>query len=489
MPEESDRSKKTDTQPGSQEEMMQMMDKTPESQFKPGDSVTGTVVSKDDTNLFLDIGDRAEAVIKRGELVQDTEEGDPAFEKGDKVEAYVVDVNEEGIEVSKSLDKKKGTRKDLKNAMDNKIPVKGKITGVNKGGFNVSVMGKSGFCPFSGIDTVFIDDPADYLRKTYSFIIDRIEDRGRNIVLTRLPLLKKEVEKRLSELEESAENGEVIETKITRITNFGMFTDLGGVEGLIHISEVSWDKVDNLNDMFSTGQPVKVVVKSVERNEPLSDSRISLSMRLVSGDPWKGVEERYTSGDTVEGRVTKIVNFGAFVQLEEGVEGLIHISELSWKNNVRTPSEVVSEGDIVRVNVLKVNPVKKSISLSLKDASEDPWAGITEKFPVGSKQNGVIADKKRFGYFIDLDENITGLLPFANIAKDKKDSIKKGDEIEVDIKSIDSDERKISLAYGIETEKKVSKETTEKYTKDDKKNKASTTDFGEKLRAALKSKD
>lgn len=466
--------------------MIDKHDKTVTAQFKAGQKVSGKVQSVGSEFVFVDIGAKNEAMIKRTELSDS--EGNVTVNPGDTVEAYVVSADEEELVLSKSLSGRKADLDELVNAKENGLPVEGRITGVNKGGFNVNIMGRRAFCPMSSIELHYVDDPNQYLSRTMDFVISRIEERGRNIVLTRLPLLEDQLESRLAEIEEAAGSKQVFAGRITKIADFGLFVDLGGVEGLVHISEVSWDRTDNLAAHYSAGDKIECVVLKVERKKRIRDTRISLSIRHVYEDPWKNVSEKFSPGQSVRGRITRLTNFGAFVQLEPGIEGLIHVSEMSWTRRVKHPSEVVSEGDTVNVTILAVDESKHSVSCSLKDVAEDPWREIDERFPEGSSATGTVASETRYGFFIDLADGVTGLLPHRNVAADRKGSIKVGEPLEVGIESVDTESRRISLTYGV-SEKKADERSAKEYMKKQSKETRSSSEFGDLLKQALEKKE
>lgn len=478
----------------SDQDLMSMIEKhdAPQNvEIKPGQKASGPVVNVGSEYVFVDIGAKNEAMIALAEMKD--KEGNVTVKPGDVVEAYIVSVENDEIAMSKSLSARKAGVSDLIDAMKSKVPVQGKITGINKGGFNVNVMGQRAFCPVSHIDIKYVDDPNVYLTKTLDFIIERVSEGGRNIVLSRLPLLEEDLQKILDELIESSKEKKVYKGKITKIADFGLFVDVEGIEGLVHISEVSWERAEKLSESFQVGQEVDVVVLKVEKRDRVKNSKVSLSMKHVYDDPWTKVADTFSVGDSVQGTITRLTNFGAFVQLIPGVEGLIHISEMSWAGRVRHPSDVVSEGDTVRVSIIGIDQEKHSISCSLKDKSEDPWITVPEKLPVGATVKGTVASQTRYGFFVDLTDGVTGLLVHQNIAPDKKGDVKVGEEVEVTIQSLDLEQRRIGLTMGtVESSAVEQNEEARKYMK--KQTKPSGTggpaksEFGEMLKQALSKK-
>lgn len=481
-----DDEKKTESTDNGLMNMIDEMDKKISAEVSVGEKVKGSVVSVGSEYIFLDIGLKNEAMIARSEFLN--EDGKISLEKGDTVEAFVVTANDEETVLSKKMSKSKAEIQAFIDAMENKMPVEGRITGVNKGGFNVKVMGKQAFCPFSQIDNKFVGEPSDYLSKTLDFVISRVEKRGRNIVLSRLPLLEGEVKDKIEDLKKKVETKETVSGKVSKISSFGLFVDLGIVEGLVHISEVSWDRAENLDDSYKIGDSVDCIILKIEEKEPLKDSRISLSIKQMGSNPWDNVEDKFKTGDTVQGKITRLAKFGAFIQLTPGVEGLIHNSEMAWDRKVRHASEIVKEGDEVTVTILEVNLNKKSISCTLKDSAADPFSGIEEKFPVGSKVSGTVASETKYGFFIDITDDLTGLLVHQNVAKDKKGSIKKGDTIEVTINSLDKENRRISLSYGDVAPAEANDKDAKKFMDSQKSEVQDDSEFGAMLKAALDKK-
>jgi small subunit ribosomal protein S1 len=338
------------------------------------------------------------------------------------------------------------------------------------------------------MDTKYFDDPMKYISKTFAFVISRIAEGGRNIVVSRLPLLEKEMEGQIDKIEEGIESKAVLSGTISRIADFGLFVDLGGVEGLVHVSEVAWERTTNLSEKYSVGQPVECVALKIEKRKPVRETRISLSIKSVGEDPWGTVSDKLKPGDIVEGTVTRLANFGAFVQVLPGIEGLIHVSEMRWGQRVNHPSEVVSEGARVRVAILAVDESKRSVSCSLKDMADDPWNGIENRFQHGATVTGKVASKSKFGYFIDLAEGVTGLLPFGNIAADKKDSVKPGEPVEVAVQNVDAERRRISLSLGMVEVVKDEQDARAYMAQQKTQPKKDASEFGDMLLAALMKK-
>jgi small subunit ribosomal protein S1 len=455
-----------------------------------GSKVSGKVVKISDKYVFVEIGGKNEAVVEIQELIK--EDGTCSVAPGDIFEGFVVSFSG-GITLSKKLSSKAtgndSSMGDIINAMQAKLPVDGKVTGINKGGFNVRIMGQKAFCPISQIDLKRVEDPNVFLNKSLAFVITRVTEGGRNIVVSRLPLLEADMGAILSSLETCVTSKAVVPGAVTRIMPFGLFVDLGGFEGLVHISEVSWERSEDLSKTFEPGQKVDCIILGVERKEPLRQSKISLSIKQIYANPWTTVESTFAPGQSVQGKITRLANFGAFVQLIPGIEGLIHISEMSWEKRIRHPGDVVAEGQAVTVTILKIDAAKREISCSLKDAGSDPWNDIEERFSAGSTVQGTVEQNTKFGFFINLAEGITGLLPFSNIASDKKESIKVGSSLEVTVENLDAERRRISLSCGVAEQRRDVAEAKQFIAAQKSQTAISgTTEFGTALKAALNKK-
>jgi small subunit ribosomal protein S1 len=456
-----------------------------------GTKVSGTVTKVGQEYLFVDIGARNEAVIAAAEMKN--KDGSVSVAQGDTLSAYIVsDASGETV-LSKSFAGKGRTVavQELKDSMQSRMPVQGKITGINKGGLNVKVLGHRAFCPVSQIDLKFTDDINSYLGKTLDFVIMRITEGGRNVVVSRIPLLESGLEKKIDALAKAGEARLVLKGTVSRIADFGLFVDLGDFEGLVHISEVSWERAENLAQSFTIGQEVECIVLSVEKKSPLRNSKISLSIKQTMDNPWTSVASKLAVGQSVAGTVTRLAPFGAFVELIPGIEGLVHVSEMSWVKRVNHPSEVVTVGQPVQVTVLAIDETKRTVSLSLKDSAGDPWRDVEARFPVGAEVSGTAVRRAKFGYFIDLAEGVTALLPLGNIAADKKKTVTEGAVLSVRIESVDSAARRISLSLGMKEPQRDTAEVKEymnKQTMVPPKQAPKATEFGAALLDALKKK-
>ncbi|MDR2578594.1 MAG: S1 RNA-binding domain-containing protein [Chitinispirillales bacterium] len=447
-------------------ELMQMLDgyDKPIKTFSSGEKVSGKVTQIGSEYVCVDIGAKNEALMKVAELAG--ESGELSVKVGDTVSGSVVSQRDGETIISKSMSGGTADIGALRDALNARVPVQGKVTGVSKAGLTVKIMGHRAFCPVSQIDVKFTSDVNEYLGKTLDFVITRITEGGKNIVVSRVPLFESALEEQFKIFADVAGTGKSLKGKISKIVEFGLFVEAGALEGLVHISEVSWERAQNLNDTFTVGQEVEFIVLKVERKDSLRNSKISLSIKQALEDPWTKVTDAVSVGQSIDGKVTRLADFGAFVEVLAGVEGLVHVSEMAWGRRVHHPSEIVKPGQTVKVTVLGIDLNKRSISLTLKDVADDPWQGIEEKLAVGADITGTVARKAKFGYFIDLFEGVTGLLVFSRMAADKKDAIKPGDTVTVQVESIDTDSRRVALSMGVsDSGKDKESEETRQYLK------------------------
>jgi len=415
-----------------------------------GDQIRGRIISISASSVFVDTGTKVDGVVERAELLD--EDGRLTVAEGDELDLYVVAADESEIRLSKAISGIGGLNL-LQDAWKQRIPVEGKVVAAIKGGFQVEVIKRRAFCPISQIDLVYVEDPEPYVGQTFSFLIKRFEEKGRNIVVSRRDILQKEAEASRKAFMEQLDEDALYEGTVVRIQPFGAFVALApGVEGLVHISELSWSRLDTPEQAVRVGDRLQVKILGIKAGEKPGTRKISLSVKQALGDPWEEAHQRVRVGEKLKGKVTRCANFGAFVELFPGIEGLVHISEMSYTRRVMRPEEVVTPGETVMVTVKEFDPDRKRISLSIKDAEGDPWADIEEKFKPGQVVQGRVEKKEGFGMFVNLAPGITGLLPKSKIAASEKaaafDSLKPGGSISVTIDRIDAGQRKISLGTG-----------------------------------------
>lgn len=456
--------------------------------LRVGDRITGKIIAIGSDDVFVNTGTKTDGVVGKRELAD--ENGDLKARVGDALELYVISVNESEIRLSKSISRADGDIHLLRDAYEKKIPVQGKVTESCKGGFRVEIMHKTAFCPISQIDNKYTESPDEYIGSTFDFLIIKFEEKGKNLVVSRRELLKQQFEATRKEFFNKVNIGEILEGKITKIMPFGAFVELApGIEGMIHISELSWSRTENPEDVVKRNQVVKVKLLGIQPDEKKpANIKISVSIKQAMQDPWETVSEQFRIGDKISGKVSRIADFGAFVEIAPGIDGLVHISEMTYARRVLRPDDVVSAGETVSVVIKDIDPLKKRISLSIKDAEGDPWVNIESKYPIGKIVSGVIEKKEPFGFFITLEPGITGLLPKSKMeaaSSSQTDKLKVNDVIPVFVETINTKDRKVSLSMGDAADK----DEWKNFVPDNKPAVASSFGaLGEKLQAALKSK-
>ncbi len=413
-----------------------------------GDKIRGKIVSVGRDSVFVDTGTKIDGVVDKAELLDP--DGQLTLQVGDILELYIVGLSEEEIKLSKAVSGIGGLHM-LAEAYEKKVPVEGKILETCKGGLRVEVLQRKAFCPISQLDLDYVEDPAQYVAKTFDFLITTYEENGKNIVLSRRALLAREQEKARKEFYETLSVGNILNGAVSRIMPFGAFVKLSeGVEGMVHVSELSWSKTAKPESMLNVADDVQVKVISIEPDKKPGLLKIGLSMKQLIDDPWERAGENFHEGEKILGTVTRCANFGAFVEVAPGIEGLVHISEMSYKKRVLKPEDEVSIGDTVSVMIKEVDPARRRLSLSIRDAEGDPWVDVSDKYKAGQAIEGILEKKEKFGYFITLEPGITGLLPKSNIQRLSEPAIvqklKEGDIIPVVVETLNPTERRITLA-------------------------------------------
>lgn len=413
--------------------------------FDLGDRVEGLVTHVDSRYIFVDLGGRGEARAPRAQYEDD--EGNLEVTVGEPHEFVVLRFTAEGIELGKHMDMRQAGLGAIEDAEAGGMPVQGRVTSRNKGGFVVEIAGVEAFCPVSHIDLHNAEDLDVYLNQTFSFKVLEVRDGGRSVVVSRSELLREEAARQREETMGKLEPGLILTGTVRSISDFGAFVDLGGVDGLVHISEMSWGSVDKPSDVVSEGDQVEVKILDIEER-PGKRPRIGLSMKQVQEDPWESVNEKLHVGMKARGKVVRTAPFGAFVEILPGVDGLVHVSEMSWEH-VRRPSDVVSPGQEVEVEVLDIDLARQRISLSMKAAEGDPWATATEDFPVGDRVEGVVEKIEDFGVFINLGAGITALLPRSEMALGRNETphskARMGAPIEARVLRVEPERRRMAL--------------------------------------------
>jgi small subunit ribosomal protein S1 len=415
--------------------------------LNPGDKVRGSVIHISGEDAFVSLGGKAEGVISVSELR--SPQGELTTKVGDPLEAYVVSTSGGEIRLSRTAQVAKGADKRgaLEDAYKSRLPVEGTVTSRNKGGFDVQILGMRAFCPVSQIESGYAENLDQYIGKSYRFRITEFKEGGRSIVVSRAALLREESASKGEQTLKALKPGDIFEGEVKSVRDFGAFVDIGGVEGLVHVSELSWGRVNHPKEVVSPGQKVKVKVIKIEDQPGKKTPRIGLTMRGLEASPWDKVGVEFREGETYDGTVVRLANFGAFVELSPGLDGLVHVSEMAWGRRINHPQEVVSVGQKVRVTVQGIDRDNKRISLSMKSTAEDPWLTVSERYAAGQQVVGRVEKVAPFGVFVSLGDGITALLPNSESGvRDPAREFPAGSELSAQILEIDPARRRLTLS-------------------------------------------
>jgi small subunit ribosomal protein S1 len=409
------------------------------------DVIDGTVVFMTEREAIIDINAKSEGVISLNEFRYN-----PDLKVGDKVEV-IVDAREDRTgqlilshrkaRVIKAWDR-------VNNAHDTGEIVNGFVKCRTKGGMIVDVFGIEAFLPGSQIDVKPIRDYDQYVNKTMEFKVVKINQEFKNVVVSHKALIEADIEEQKKEIIGQLEKGQVLEGTVKNITSYGVFIDLGGVDGLIHITDLSWSRINHPNEILELDQKLNVVILDFDDNK----SRIQLGLKQLSAHPWEALNSELKIGDKVTGEVVVLADYGAFVEVEQGVEGLIHVSEMSWSTHLRSAQDFVKVGDKVEAQILTLDREDRKMSLGIKQLHPDPWTDITTKYPVGSTHTGTVRNYTNFGVFVELEEGIDGLVYISDLSWTKKikhpsDFVTVGDKLEVQFLELDVENRKLNLVH------------------------------------------
>ena len=429
---------------GKQEALMEMYEESIR-RVQEGEVVQGKIIQVDKEFVLVDIGYKSEGQVPIGEFRRP--DGTIDANVGDTIEVMVDRWEDEDGAVRVSKDKASRVKvwDDIRKAYDNEETVKGVITNRIKGGLSVDI-GLPAFLPGSQVDLRPVRNLDDLVGQTFDFKILKYNRKRSNIVLSRRAILEKDRESKRAETLATIYEGKVLEGTVKNITEYGVFVDLGGIDGLLHITDMSWGRVNYPSEMFSVGDDITVKVLNLD----LERERVSLGLKQLVPDPWATAEEEYPIGSHVMGKVVSLTDYGAFVELQKGVEGLIHVSEMSWTRKIRHPSKVVSVGETVEAVVLNISAENRRISLGMKQVVPNPWDVIAEKYPMGTTIEGKIKNITDFGLFIGIDEGIDGLVHISDISWTKRikhpsEAYKKGDEVQAIVLNIDKENERFSL--------------------------------------------
>ncbi|MCI7018144.1 MAG: 30S ribosomal protein S1 [Prevotella sp.] len=405
----------------------------------------GTVISVDKKEVIVNIGYKSDGIIQASEFRYN-----PNLKVGDKVEVYVENqedrkgqliLSHKKARLSKSWDR-------VNAALENEEVIQGFIKCRTKGGMIVDVFGIEAFLPGSQIDVHPIRDYDQFVNKTMEFKVVKINQEFRNVVVSHKALIEEELEAQKREIISKLEKGQILEGTVKNITSYGVFVDLGGVDGLIHITDLSWGRVDDPHKVVELDQKINVVILDFDDEK----KRIALGLKQLTPHPWDALDADLKVGDKVKGKVVVIADYGAFVEIQPGVEGLIHVSEMSWSQHLRSAQDFLSVGDEVEAVILTLDRDERKMSLGIKQLKEDPWEAIEVKYPVGSKHTAKVRNFTNFGVFVELEEGVDGLIHISDLSWTKKvkhpsEFTQVGTEIDVVVLDIDKDNRRLSLGH------------------------------------------
>jgi small subunit ribosomal protein S1 len=403
------------------------------------------VIQVTPSEVIVDIGYKSEGVISIAEFTD--YEGHVTVAVNDRIDVLLESTEDQNGYVVLSKDKAEKMRvwDDVEKAFRDNTNVRGRIIDRIKGGLAVDI-GVKAFLPGSLVDTKPVKN-LDFLRgKEFEFKVISVDKKRGNIVLSRKAVIEVEQEAKKRETLAQLEEGRVLRGTVKNLTDYGAFVDLGGLDGLLHVTDISWGRINHPSDVLKVGDEIDVVVLKFDKET----ERVSLGTKQLTADPWEQVPEKYPVGSRVSGRVTNVTDYGAFVELEQGIEGLIHVSEMSWSKRVKHPSKILNVGDVVDAMVLGVDPTARRISLGIKQVESNPWHDLADKYPVGAKITGKVRNLTEFGAFVEVEEEIDGLIHISDMSWSKRikhpsEVLKKGDVVEAMVLNIDAENQRLSL--------------------------------------------
>ena len=410
---------------------------------KEGEMIKGKVVRIMGDNVIVDVGFKSEGTIPRNEFFEGVD-----LKVGQEIEVVLESVEDQEGNLVLSKQRADFLRiwEKVLRAHDTGEIIEGKIVKRIKGGMVVDLLGMEAFLPGSQIDIRPIRDFDAFVGQTMDFKVVKVNVPTENVVVSHKVLVEEEISDQRNAILTSLEKGQILEGTVKAITDFGVFVDLGGVDGLIHITDLSWGRINHPNEVVKLDETIKVVVTDFDEEK----RRISLSLKKLLPHPWDQISEKYNLGDKVSGRVVSLTDYGAFIEIEKGIEGLIHNSEMSWTQHIKHPSQIVAMGQIIEAIILSLDKEEKKISLGIKQLEPDPWETLMAKYPVGSKHSGVARNLTNFGVFVELEPGVDGLVHISDLSWTKKirhpgEVVKKNEKIDVLVLGVDVEQRKISL--------------------------------------------
>lgn len=411
---------------------------------KEGEMIKGKVVRVQGDNVIVDVGFKSEGSIPK------TEFPESELKVGQVIEVVLESVEDKDGNLVLSKQRADFLRiwEKVLRAHDTGEIIEGKIVKRIKGGMVVDLLGMEAFLPGSQIDIRPIRDFDAFVGQTMDFKVVKVNVPTENVVVSHKVLVEEEISDQRNAILNSLEKGQILEGTVKAVTDFGVFVDLGGVDGLIHITDLSWGRINHPNEVVKLDEVIKVVVTDFDEEK----RRISLSLKKLLPHPWEKIEEKYNLGDKVSGRVVSLTDYGAFIEIEKGIEGLIHNSEMSWTQHIKHPSQIVAMGQMVEAVILSLDKEEKKISLGIKQLEPDPWETLMAKYPVGSKHSGIARNLTNFGVFVELEPGVDGLVHISDLSWTKKirhpgEVVKKNEKIDVLVLGVDVEQRKISLGH------------------------------------------
>lgn len=437
----------TSIQKDKTEEEMKELYETSIRNLQEGNILTGKVININDDTVIVDVGLKSEGKVSLNEFA-DPATGTVQVEVGDDVEVMVVGREEKDGLLVLSKERVDGikTWQKIDQSMEDGSPVEGAVTSEVKGGFLVDI-GVSAFLPISQVDTKPVKNPASFIGRHLKYKVIKVNKKKGNVIVSRRLLLEEEKDRKRTEFWKSVKEGQVLYGFVKSITDYGAFVDLGGVDGFLYVNDITWGRINHPKEYLKLSDEIKVKVLSVDEEK----KKVSIGIRQLKGDPWLKVDEKYPVGTRVKGKVVGVVEYGAFVELEPGLEGLLHVSEMTWDKKMKNPSKLVAKGDVVELLVLDIDKEKKRISLGMKQLKADPWKELAEKYPAGTVVAGKVKNFTDFGLFVGLDDGIDGLVHVSEMSWSRRknltaDAFKKGSPIEALVLNIDPEQKKFSLS-------------------------------------------
>ena len=437
-----------DSRPAGDVDFGQLLDQFEQEQatLQEGEVVRGTVVGISERGVVIDFGYKSEGIVNPAEF---TEDGVITVKAGDEVEVLVKSMETaDGLPVLSRADAvRMKAWDDLEKAYQDGSTVKGRVMERIKGGLRIDIDGIAAFLPGSQVDVRPVRNLDSLRNQEIEAKVIKLNRKRSNVVLSRKAVIEGENAGRKDQTLGQIEEDIIVEGQIKNLTDYGAFVDLGGVDGLLHVTDMSWGRLQNPSELFKVGDNIQVKVLKFDRDR----ERVSLGYKQLLPDPWSSVEERFPIGTRVGGRIASVADYGAFVELENGVEGLVHVSEMSWSKRVKHPSKIVNPGDTVEVEVLSVDPKARRISLGMKQIQENPWQTLHDRYQIGTRVHGRVRNLTDFGAFIEIEDGVDGLVHVSDISwsrriKHPSEVLKKGQEIDAIITSIDTENRRLSLS-------------------------------------------